>query len=529
MQTLPEQFTEVETEASTRQIMYRLVLIGADLSACEAIHQILDDEYCLSFCPDLAAWPKFCSEQPHPDLLLFCGVCDEAIIANLRLPFADLPVEQVPSVITLTDNEEAGARCLRAGAVDCFCRMPPQPEIFKVRLNNQLQLKRQKALKENIVKSVNAIIVGLDQSGQIVQFNDYAEKLTGYRREEVLGRDWFALTIEPGQRLHCEMMFRQLLGEQEFCLGRENPMCCKDGSKKMISWHSSLVRDERGLVDGVIFFGQDITYAKILEKRLVQHKKMADLGLLVSGIAHEINNPNNFILFNIPILQDYLESILAIVDDCAADKPTLELFGMPYKEFRDDLFKLMDNMDYGTRRIQSTVACLRNFISPGAAQELGLTDVDALVKMAVALCRSELNKKVKTVSVDIQDGLPLICTSSSALEQILVNLLINAAYAADKKDSWVTVRVRYGEHWQDKLILEVRDNGCGIDPELKGKIFEPFVTSKPVGEGTGLGLFITKNLVDGLGGQLEVEMDSKDESVFRVILPEIKEQSTDYA
>lgn len=527
MGVIVKQFGEVRSRSS--QAMYHLVVVGGDLSECENLSRILEDEYQLSFCPDLKAWPLFYHEISCPDLFLYCGACTADDIALLQQPFIDQSAEQFPPLIALAENEDVGASCLRAGAVDCLVRTPLNPTIVKVRLGNQLQLKRQKALKENIVKTVSAIIVGLDRDGCIVQFNDYAEKLTGYRREEALGKYWFDLVIEAEQRPHCEMMFRELLSEQDSCQGRENPLCCKDGSKKMISWQSSLVRDERGLVAGVIFFGRDITHAKILEKRLLQHKKMADLGLLVSGIAHEINNPNNFILFNIPILRDYLHEILSLLDDRVDGEPDLELFGLPYDEFLKDVFKLVENMDYGTRRIQSTVSCLRKFVSPDDGQELAMIDVRTLVEMVLALCQFELDKKVETVSMDIQENLPPIYTNAHALEQILMNLVVNAGYAADKDDSWVMVRVRYGSAWQDQLVIEVRDNGCGIGPELKGRIFEPFVTNKPLGEGTGLGLFITKNLVDGLGGQLELEMAPGGESVFRVILPEINQEGMDHA
>jgi len=265
----------------------------------------------------------------------------------------------------------------------------------------------------------------------------------------------------------------------------------------------------------------DITEGKLMQRQVMQSEKLASLGLLVSGIAHEINNPNNFIIFNIPIMRDYLNEMIPILDDYARVHPDFELFGMSYPEFRKDIFKLLDNIEHGSGRINTIVSDLREFSRRKDKHERRLVDLKQVVEKSVAICRSEIRKKVKTFEMNIPEGFPKIFTDPEAVEQVLVNILINAAHAADKEDSWVRLNVRSGETPHDHLIIEVSDNGCGMDDKSMGKIFDPFFTTKPVGTGTGLGLYVSHSLIKGLGGRIEVESEEGEGSMFRVVVPEI--------
>jgi signal transduction histidine kinase len=121
------------------------------------------------------------------------------------------------------------------------------------------------------------------------------------------------------------------------------------------------VKDEHSQAGDAIIRVSDITEAKQFERQLIQSEKMASLGVLVSSVAHEINNPNNFISFNIPILRNYLEELVPMADHYAAIHPDFELFNMAYPEFRKDIFKLLDNIEHGSERISSFVGNLKEF------------------------------------------------------------------------------------------------------------------------------------------------------------------------
>ena len=261
------------------------------------------------------------------------------------------------------------------------------------------------------------------------------------------------------------------------------------------------------------------TKVKAINKKAVRRKKLPPLDLLVSTVAHEIKNLNNCVTFNTPILREYLKKLIPIIDDYAGNHQDLELFGMTYPEFRNDIFNLVNNLEHASSRINDIMTDMGEFVRNGYKGEQGWVDLNQVVEKGIAVCRSQISKRVKSFDVNIADGLPPLYTDPEALEQILVNFLINAAQAADKKNSWVKLSVKQEKGiWRDHFIIEVSDNGCGMDIATRKKIFNPFFTTKAPGEGTGLGLFVTDSLVEVLGACIEVESNPGKGSTFRVIL-----------
>lgn len=269
---------------------------------------------------------------------------------------------------------------------------------------------------------------------------------------------------------------------------------------------------------GILIWIRDITKAKVMERQVIQSQRLASLGLLVSGIVHEIRNLNNCITFNIPILAEYLMKLVPIIDDYARRHQDFELFGMSYAEFRKDIFNLLGNLEHASNRISTTVSGLREFAGRSGRGERRWIDLRQVIDGGVAICRCQIEKMVNSFDVNIAEDLPVIFTDPEALEQVLVNLLINAAQATEKEDSWVSLRVDWDNTQRGQVIIEVRDNGCGMNEETRAKVFEPFFTTKPPGKGTGLGLFVSRNLIEELGGRIEVESKPDYGSTFRVIL-----------
>jgi PAS domain S-box-containing protein len=282
------------------------------------------------------------------------------------------------------------------------------------------------------------------------------------------------------------------------------------------------VDDEKGLA---IIRVTDRTKQIIMERELIQSEKLASLGLLISGIVHEINNPNNFIVFNIPILRDYLKEILPIVDVHAEKDPMYEVQGMAYPDFRTDVMKLLDNIEHGSHRINVTVAKLKEFSRKREDKGMRAVASAEVVNKALSICHTQIRKTVKTFDVEIDPGLAQMTTDPEAIEQVLINLLINAAQAADKEDSRIRLHVHRGDSWKNRLVMEVIDNGCGMDEATASRIFDPFFTTKAEGCGTGLGLYISKNLVENAGGSISVESEPGRGTTFRVIFPDMESRN----
>jgi signal transduction histidine kinase/CheY-like chemotaxis protein len=278
-----------------------------------------------------------------------------------------------------------------------------------------------------------------------------------------------------------------------------------------------LARDQSGAPMATIIRIYDITQARMRDRQIIQSEKLSSLGLLIAGIAHEINNPNNFIYFNTPILRSYLQFLLPIVDEYVSAHPDLMVFGRPYPVFREDCFKLLDNIQHGSTRINQIVGNLREFVRERGQGDRRRINLKQVVEKAISICSGRIRKIVKRFDVTIPENIPALLTDPLALEQVVVNLLINAAQAADKDDSWVSLTIAGPNQPDGEVILEVRDNGCGMDDPTQRKIFDPFFTTKPVGVGTGLGLSITHRLVEELGGRIEVWSEVGKGSKFQVI------------
>jgi len=266
---------------------------------------------------------------------------------------------------------------------------------------------------------------------------------------------------------------------------------------------------------------KDITELKVLERQLIQSEKMASLGVLISGIAHEINNPNNYISVNIPILKNYLDFMMPIVDEYAQKHPDLEIFYMPYAEFREDIFELLDNVQHGSMRINSIVKDLKVFSAANKEKKIEKIDLKPIIEKVVSFCSSKISRSVKIFNVHVPENLPEVPIESQLLEQILVNLLINAAQAFNEhvvENSMINLSVYMDNVKENQLIIEVSDNGIGMDENTQKRIFDPFFTTKLLEEGTGLGMYIVHNLIEKMGGKIEIESKLGQGSNFKIVL-----------
>ena len=263
----------------------------------------------------------------------------------------------------------------------------------------------------------------------------------------------------------------------------------------------------------------DVTKERVLEQQLVHTEKLAALGLLVSGISHEINNPNNIVIFNVSILRTYLDSILEIVDRHASKQGSFSLFDMAYADFRKDLLKLIDDVEHGAQRISSIVRELRDFSRKGYVEERALIAPRELVERVIAMCKRSASKSRVKINVVEESVFPVLNLPTGTCEQVLVNLIINAVQASDKDQGYITVVIRQGLTWADYLTFIVKDNGKGMDEAIRAQIFDPFFTLKPRGEGTGMGLYISKMLASKLGGDIVCASTPGEGSLFTFTLP----------
>lgn len=262
---------------------------------------------------------------------------------------------------------------------------------------------------------------------------------------------------------------------------------------------------------------------KEAQVQLVQSEKMASLGQLVAGIAHEIKNPLNFIYGNTDFLKSYIEDLkelLSVFEAEASLTPEVEARVSSLKEGKnfdfimEDINNLIRNFEEGAGRINDIIGDLRTF-SRMDSDELQPVDIHEAINLALNLVGYEFRDRI-TVHREF-GSLPEVRCHSGKLSQVFMNLLTNACQAIpDQGDVWVRTRA---ENESADIIVEVEDNGVGIPKEVQERIFEPFFTTKPVGEGTGLGLSISYGIVQQHKGKIKVDSRSGEGTLFTIHLP----------
>ncbi len=268
---------------------------------------------------------------------------------------------------------------------------------------------------------------------------------------------------------------------------------------------------------------------KATQIKLVQSEKMASLGLLAAGVAHEINNPLGFVICNFSVLKDYLriyqEVLLAgdrVMEDMRSEVVPRSahqidaFFELKKEKCMGDIVKdidsLLDQTLNGLQRVKDIVSDLKTFAHADPAV-LTETDIHQLVDTAISFCSNELKYKVKLTKK--YGNVPLLVCNKSKLEQVFVNLLINAAQAIKEHGTIDVVTFV-----KDGIInIQIIDNGKGIAPEHLNKVFDPFFTTKPVGQGTGLGLSISYDIIKQHGGDILVSSEVGYGTTFTILFP----------
>jgi len=250
--------------------------------------------------------------------------------------------------------------------------------------------------------------------------------------------------------------------------------------------------------------------------QLLQSEKLAAIGQLAAGVAHEINNPIGFVFSNLKTLSGYVRDLLKIIDavDGAADLEVLRQLkrGLEYDYIRSDVEALIHESEDGIDRVKRIISALKDF-SHIEEEEFRPADLHRGMDTTLNVVNNELKYKAEVVKE--YGELPEVECIPSQINQVVLNLLVNAAHAIEE---FGRISVRTGCE-QDEVWLEVEDTGKGIEPKVLNRIFEPFFTTKPVGKGTGLGLALSYNIVQKHNGRIEVQSEVGAGTRFRVYLP----------
>lgn len=357
-----------------------------------------------------------------------------------------------------------------------------------------------KAQLETMFKAIPDEVVLLDTKRKILMTN----------RED----------IEPGDFCY-KAMFSRDRPCQDCRLARilrdKTPLTLtiKDGNR-FLEVHALPFYNHDNEVDGILEFYRDVTLEKTYEQQLQQADKLASLGQLVSGIGHEINNPNQFIRGNIKIIKQALEDMLPIVDDYQKSHPDLRIARLNYDFFRQHIMTLVDDMAHGSGRIKGIVKGLRTFVRKDEGLLVDTVDINTLIEASSRLVHNQVHKRAD-IELDLEENLPAFKGNSQKIEQVLINLIVNAGDAMlDDVKGLITLRTRLDNR---QIVIEIEDNGRGMDEKTLKQIFDPFFTTKRARGGTGLGLAIAYNIIEEHGGNIAVISRLGEGTIFTISIP----------
>jgi polar amino acid transport system substrate-binding protein len=258
--------------------------------------------------------------------------------------------------------------------------------------------------------------------------------------------------------------------------------------------------------------------AKVHQQQLMQAGKMVALGTLVSSVGHEINNPNNFIMLNAPLLKEAWQHVLPILDEYYEKDKDFTIGNVRYTKMRDTIPRLLSGISDGSKRINQIVEDLKSFLRRDASDMNQLVDVNAVLRSAISLLSNMITRSTSHFSVKYGEKLPILRGNAHRLEQVIINLIQNACQALPDVRRAIFLSTAHDEK-TSSIVVKVQDEGVGIPPEVLPHIADPFFTTKSNSGGIGLGLSISSRIIKEHGGTLVFASEPGKGTIAEISLP----------
>ncbi|MFO7849128.1 MAG: ATP-binding protein [Spirochaetia bacterium] len=419
---------------------------------------------------------------------------------------------------------------------------------------NYLRNLKNSVTKYNSLFSLSSDMIFLNTAdGKILETNKAGARLLGYESpKEIIGTYVQNYYYDPntetkiqkemdekGYVKNLEIVLRRKNGEKKFCIVNAQKVLNTSRSEyiyqSIVHDITERIRQEQIVLKKNLDLSEANRKLQETQRELVQREKMASIGQLSAGIAHEINNPIGFVKSNYYSLKSYLKSISRFLNAYKSKKEIskdreMELQKIYSEENIDyileDLDDLFEETEEGIQRIMSIVRNLKNFSRAGTDENVEDYNMNDGIKSTLIIAKNEY-KYVAEIEEHL-GKLPEITCNANRINQVFLNLIVNAAYSIRQKESTKEEGKIVVRTWTDKdnVYCSITDNGEGIPGNIKDKIFEPFYTTKKSGEGTGLGLSISYDIiVNDHGGAIDVESVPAEGTRFTLSLPVTKNKA----
>jgi PAS domain S-box-containing protein len=390
-----------------------------------------------------------------------------------------------------------------------------------VRNSEERQMRSEESFRVMIERVPICTTVQID--GKIIYANPATMRTLGYdRREDLLGFSFLDL-VHPEDRPGAEAWREQIARPGgDLASVREERIRRRDGT-----YTSMEVAGVPVVFEGkpaVVTMGMDVSERKDLVAKVMQMDRMIAVGTLAAGVAHEINNPLSYVIANVDFAKQILPELVADVRQATRASSGLPAAALDFSRRAvetasalEDLQGALGDALEGAERVRRIVGDLRVF-SHSQPSQLEPVALPRILESAVNMAENEIRHRARLVWK--LGPSPLVLANESRLEQVFLNLLVNAAQAIpDGRAEANEIQVVACTSDSGKAVVEIRDTGCGIPPEVRGRVFDPFFTTKPVGQGIGLGLSICQGILRDLGGEIAFESEVGRGTVVRVTLP----------
>ncbi len=376
---------------------------------------------------------------------------------------------------------------------------------------HEVKMRTQAEFTDTVLEVAGNVIVVLDMDGCFYRFNRAAEELTGYSREEVLGKPVWNYVIPEEQKASVMQVFENLKkGNVDIAGHYENDWVTRSGGRRTLDWRNSVLRNQAGDITHIVALGYDISERRAteeskerLQRELNQARKMEALGQLTGGVAHDFNNM-------LGIITGYTDLALDTIDG----------------EELPDIKEYFQNISQASRRASDLVRQMMVF----SRKEVGVSqpvDLHQVVSESIRMMRSVLPSSIQ-VEFESDNALPRTLIDEVQLQQIIMNLCLNARDAMSGegvlkvKLGWLRganaeCRACHKQVQGDWLELSVQDSGTGISSDVMDRIFEPFFTTKGVGEGSGMGLSVIHTILDNHYGHILIDTQIGIGTSFRLL------------
>lgn len=350
-------------------------------------------------------------------------------------------------------------------------------------------------------------------------------EITGYTPQQFTKNPSFWQDhIHPDDRDHIlsELEKANLKGTYQF----EYHFRSADGSYRLFSDHRRLIKTNRSAKSYMVGAWQDITEERRIRRegelrlqQMIQSHKLTALGEVVTGIAHEINNPVSFIANNIPLLEEMWTAVEPILAMNGASHPDWGDKGISYVEVSENMKEIIEEFKIASHRIKRVIAGLKEFARADETAQMKPVKIGEVIQGVMIIVGAQVRKTVSRIDLYVDQNLPIIRGNFQKIEQVVANLLINAhqSIPAGRKGTIILTARHLKSH--NAILIEIEDNGIGMDKDILDHIFEPFFTTRRDMEGTGLGLSISYGLVKEHHGIIGVLSRPGIGSRFSVYLP----------